>query len=103
MNEVEIAFKEYVDAFKQMETIDKRKEIIRNINEVTAMFDMLATESNMQLSYLKSNEVTELKDGYESEDDYLEALLVYIENAKSVLGQYLAKVNNEWVHKVLTF
>ena len=89
MNEVEIAFKEYVDAFKQMETIDKRKEIIRNINEVTAMFDMLATESNMQLSYLKSNEVTELKDGY------LEALLVYIENAKSILGQYLAKVNNE--------
>ena len=95
MNEVEIAFKEYVDAFKQMETIDKRKEIIRNINEVTAMFDMLATESNMQLAYLKSNEVTELKDGYESEDDYLEALLVYIENAKSILGQYLAKVNNE--------
>ena len=103
MNEVEIAFKEYVDAFKQMETIDKRKEIIRNINEVTAMSDMLATESNMQWSYLKSNEVTELKDGYESEDDYLEALLVYIENAKSILGQYLAKVNNEWVHKVLTF
>ena len=95
MNEVEIAFKEYVDAFKQMETIDNRKEIIRNINEVTAMFDMLAAESNMQLSYLKSKEVTDLKDGYESEDDYLEALLIYIENAKSVLGQYLTKVNNE--------
>lgn len=95
MNEVEIAFKEYVDAFKKMETIDKRKEIIRNINEVTAMFDMLATESNIQLSYLKSNEISELKDGYESEDDYLEALLVYIENAKSVLGQYLAKVDSK--------
>lgn len=50
MNEVEIAFKEYVDAFKKMETIDKRKEIIRNINEVTVMFDVLANESNMQLS-----------------------------------------------------
>lgn len=94
-NEVEFVFKEYVEAFKQMETNDKRKEIMRNINEVTAMFDMLATESNMQLSYLKSNEVTELKDGYESEDDYLEALLVYIENAKSVLGQYLVKLNND--------
>ena len=95
MNEVESAFKEYVDAFKQLETIDKRKEIIRNINEVTVMFDMLATESNMQLSYLKSNEVTELKGGYESEDDYLEALLVYIENAKSILGQYLVKLDSE--------
>ena len=27
MNEVEIAFKEYVDAFKKMETIDRRKEV----------------------------------------------------------------------------
>lgn len=95
MNEIEVAFKEYLDAFKQMETIDKRKEIIRNINEVTAIFDMLATESNIQLSYLKSKEVTELKEGYESEDDYLEALLVYIENAKSVLGQYFSKVDSE--------
>lgn len=95
MNEVEFAFKEYLDAFKQMETSDKRKEIIRNINEITAMFDILATESNIQLSYLKSNEVSELKDGYESEDDYLEALLVYIENAKSVLGEYFVKVDSE--------
>ena len=95
INDIEIAFKEYVEAFKQMEKIDKRKEIIHNINEITAIFDMLATESNIQLSYLKSKEVTKLKDGYETEDDYLEALLVYIENAKSVLGQYLTKINNE--------
>lgn len=95
MNEVEFAFKEYVEVFKQMELIDKRKEIIRNINEITAMFDMLANQSNMQLSYLKSKEITELKDGHETEDDYLEALLVYIENAKSVLGQYLIKVDSQ--------
>ena len=94
MNEIELAFKEYIDAFKQMEVSDKRKEIIRNINEITAVFDTLASESNIQLSYLKSNEVNGLKDGNESEDDYLEALLIYIENAKSVLGQYLAKIDN---------
>lgn len=95
MSEMEFAFKEYVDAFKQMETTDKRKEIIRSINEITAMFDILANECGVQLSYLKSNEVSDLKDGYESEDDYLEALLVYIENAKSVLGQYLVKIEKE--------
>ena len=95
MNEVEIAFKKYVDAFKQMETSDKRKEIIRNIKEITATFDMLATESNIQVTYLKSNEISELNDGFESEDDYLEALLVYIENAKSVFGEYLTKIMSE--------
>jgi len=95
VNEVEIAFKEYVAAFKQMETTDKRQEIIRAVNEITAMFDMLADQSNIQLSYLKSNEVSELRDGHESEDDYLEALLVYIENAKSILGEYLVKIMPE--------
>lgn len=92
MNEVELAFKEYVEAFKQMETSDKRKEIIRNINEITAMFDMIAEKASIQVSYLKSNEISELRDGTESEDDYLEALLVYIENAKSVLGECLTKI-----------
>ena len=95
MNELESSFKEYVDSFKQMEIKDKRKEIIRSINEITVMFDSLASESNIQLSYLKSVEVSDLKDGEESEDDYLEALLVYIENAKSILGQYLTYINND--------
>lgn len=95
INEVENAFKEYVEAFKQMQTSDKRKEIIRNINEITASFDALAEQANIQLSYLKSKEISDLNNGQESEDDYLEALLVYIENAKNVMGEYLAKVNNE--------
>ena len=95
MNELDITFKEYVEAFKQLDIIGKRKEIINRINEITAMFDMLATEANLPISYLKSSEVLELKDGTESEDDYLEALLVYIENAKTVLGQYLLNLVEE--------
>lgn len=95
MDDLEVAFKEYVSAFKQMEIPDKRKEIIRNINEISAVFDMLATESNIQLSYLRSNDISELKDGYKSEDDYLNALLVYVENAKTLIGQYFLKINND--------
>lgn len=95
MDDLEVAFKEYASAFKQMEIPDKRKEIIRNINEISAVFDMLATESNIQLSYLQSNDISELKDGYESEDDYLNALLVYVENAKTLIGQYFLKINND--------
>ena len=91
MNEVETAFKEYLNAFKQLTTPDKRQEIIRAINEITAMFDNLAQEDGLQLSYLKSKEILELKNGEETEDDYLEALLVYIENAKNVLGEYILK------------
>jgi hypothetical protein len=95
MNEIGDSFNEYLLAFKDLEIPDKRQEIIHAINEITASFDMLANESNIPLSYLRSREINDLKKGFESEDDYLEALLVYIENAKSVLGQYLAKISNE--------
>ena len=88
-DELNVAFKEYIEAFKQMEVSDKRQEIIRSVNEITDMFDQFSSEEGIQVSYLKSKEITELKEGYESEDDYLEGLLVYIENAKNVLGQYL--------------
>ena len=88
-DELNVAFKEYIEAFKQMEVADKRQEIIRSINEITDMFDQFSSQEGIQVSYLKSKEITELKEGYESEDDYLEGLLVYIENAKNVLGQYL--------------
>lgn len=95
MNEIEFAFKEYIDAFKAMEKVDKRKEIIRNINEITAIFNMIANESNMQLSQLKSNEFLNLEEEFETEDAYLEALLVCIENAKSVIGEYLVNIVGE--------
>ena len=91
-NELNNSFNEYLNAFKQLEIPDKRREIIHSINEITASFDMLASQANIPLNYLKSKEVSELKNGYESEDDYLEALLVYIENAKSVMGEYLNNI-----------
>ncbi|MBE6154320.1 MAG: hypothetical protein E7163_01925 [Firmicutes bacterium] len=93
MDEINTSFKEYIESFKQMSIPDKRLEIIHSINEITVMFDALAKNSNIELSYLKSNEVLDLKQGNESEDDYLEALLVYIENAKSMIGEYLIKKN----------
>ena len=94
-DELNSSFNEYLETFKQLNVPEKRMEIIRAVNEITASFDMLASEANVKLSHLKSKEIFDLKEGYESEDDYLEALLVYIENAKSVLGEYLLKMMNE--------
>lgn len=91
-DELNSTFKEYLEAFKQLNIADKRKDIIFAIKEMTAMFDTLASDAGIQVQYLKSKEITELNDGNETEDDYLEALLVYIENAKNILGEYLLSV-----------
>ena len=70
---------------------EKRKEMINNIKEMIAMIEQMATDEGIVLNYLRSREILDLDEGRESEDDYLEALLVYVENFKNILGQYLDK------------
>ncbi|MBR6690969.1 MAG: hypothetical protein IKL65_06520 [Bacilli bacterium] len=91
MNELNEAFFEYLTSFKELDVSDKRQEIIHSINEISALVSYWAEQENMPLSFLKSTETKDLNNGLESEDDFLEALLVYVENAKNLLGQYLGK------------
>lgn len=97
-SELRDSFNEYLKVFKQMDVASKRREIIFAINEITASFDSLAKQINVDVDYLSSKEISELKNGDESEDDYLEALLVYIENAKLILGQYLLKITENKIN-----
>lgn len=95
MNDLNNSFNQYLEVFKRLSIQEKRQDIIYAINEITASFASLAEDENVNIEYIKSKEINELNNGYETEDDYLEALLVYIENAKNVLGQYLLKTMSE--------
>ena len=89
MNELKEAFSEYLNEFKTLSISEKRTEIINSINEISALMNMYAEKEGKELEFLKSKEILDLNDGTESEDDFLEAVLVYIENAKNLMGQYL--------------
>ena len=82
-------FKVYIEKLKELDIADKRVELINSLKEITALIDTLAERENKNLYYLKSKEISEFNNGMESEDDFLEAMLVYIENSKNLLSQYL--------------
>ena len=87
--ELDVAFKDYIEKFKELDIKDKRVEVVNSLKEISGLIDALAESENKQLHYLKSKEISEFNNGLESEDDFLEALLVYSENAKNLLAQYL--------------
>ena len=89
MEDANILFSEYMDAFKELDISEKRIEIINSIKEVSALMVKLADDDGISLNYLNSKEILNFKNGGESEEEFLEALLVYIENFKEMLGQYL--------------
>lgn len=91
MEELNEAFGEYMEAYKALDIPSKRKEIINATKELIVVFEQLATKDNIELQYLRSREINDLKEENTTEDDFLEAELVYLEVAKNMIGQYLDK------------
>ena len=91
MEDLNLAFNEYVRCFKDLSTSGKRKEIVNSLKEFIAVIDYLASKENIKLNYLQNNEIKDLFDDKVSEDDFLEAVLVYIEVAKNLVGEYMDK------------
>ena len=93
MDELNIAFDKYIETFKELTINEKREELVRSIKELIAGFEKIAIIDNIELHYLKNREINDLKGENVSEDDFLEGTLVYIEVAKNLIGEYLAKKN----------
>lgn len=91
MKELNEAFNGYLNVFKTLETDEKRNEILTSIKEIIVIFEQLAKIDNIELEYLQNNEIIDIKSKDFTEDDFLEAELVYIETAKNIIGQYLEK------------
>lgn len=89
MEDANTLFTEYMDAFKELDISEKRIEIINSIKEVSALLVKLADDDRISLKCLNSKEILNFKNGRETEEEFLEALLVYIENFEEMLGQYL--------------
>lgn len=89
LEKMQQAFTEYIEAVKNLPLLDKKREVINSIKELISSIDLFAKNEGIELHYLTSKEVLDINNENMPEDDYTEALLVYIETAKSLIGEYL--------------
>lgn len=82
-------FEQVIENYKRMSIPDKRQENLKELKLMVAILEKLCVDYNIPYREIKSPEILDLDNGYESEDDYLEATFVYIEYLKEVLGGYL--------------
>ena len=94
MDDINVYFNHYIENFKKMNIVSKREEVLKSIQEFIVAIDHIASLDNINLSYLKSKEINDLKQEDVSEDDFLEAMLVYVEVAKNLIGEYLDKIHS---------
>lgn len=93
MTEKLTAFNDYINEYKKLNLLEKREEYITALKELIVLFEGFASIDNIKLEYLKNNEVLDLNKANVSEDDFLEAAMVYLEVSKDIIGQYLTAKN----------
>ena len=95
MEYLDQTFFDYIEEYKKLDINSKREELINSLKEMIAIIDMKAKSEEINLYYLKSKEILDLNSNNVSEDDFLEAALVYLETGKHLIGEYLDKKNND--------
>ena len=91
MDELNVQFNNYVEEFKKLDINSKRGEFIRLLKEFVVMLSVIAKNNGVEVSFLKNNEILDLQKENVSEDDFIEAALVYLENAKNIIGEFFEK------------
>ena len=91
MNELNVEFNKYIEEFKKLDTYSKREEFIRMLKEFVAILNTMASNEGIEVNFLKSQEILDLQKENVTEDDFIEACLVYLENAKNIIGEFLDK------------
>lgn len=86
-----MTFDEVLINYKNMSISDKKNANIEDLKFMIAFLEKICSDRNIEYRHIKSNEILDLNQGNESEDDYLEALYVYINVLKEMLGAYLNK------------
>ncbi|HIU39903.1 MAG TPA: hypothetical protein IAB68_01195 [Candidatus Aphodocola excrementigallinarum] len=89
MNQLDQAFDNYMQEVKKLDINGKRKELYDSLMNLGNTIVELAKNDGVELHYLKNREIEDLFNQNLSEDDYLEAMLVYFEMIKNMIGEYL--------------
>lgn len=82
-------FDECVEKFKLLELKDKRKICENDLKEIMAVLQQLNEVNNKKIKVLFNREITDMNKEECSEDDFVEAMFVYINSIKELLASYI--------------
>ena len=82
-------FDEYVETFKKLPLLKKKDLTIQEIKVLIALLCKLNKDLNVDDRILLNKEILDLQKDTQTEDDFVEAVFVYINIIKETLSNYL--------------
>ncbi len=85
-------FTSYMDEFVKLNIDQKNNEIIEKQKVILAFLLKFATERGIQFEFLKSKEITYIENNEGTNEDYVEAMMVYLQNIEELIGLILGSM-----------
>ncbi len=89
MQDKQQIFDKFMDEFVKLPIDVKNKEIIEKQKKIMAHLIKYSELNNIPYTFLKSKEITDITDDNGTNEDYLEAMMVYTENIEELIGNIL--------------
>ncbi len=86
-------FTDFMNEFVKLTIEQKNSEIIEKQKTILAYLIKYATENGIQYELLKSKEINDIDNNNGTNEDYLEAMMVYLQNIEELIG-LIIQTNN---------
>lgn len=86
-------FTDFMNEFVKLTIEQKNSEIIEKQKTILAYLIKYATENGIQYELLKSKEINDIDKNNSTNEDYLEAMMVYLQNIEELIG-LIIQTNN---------
>lgn len=85
-------FTSFMDEFVKLNVNQKNNEIIEKQKVILAFLLKFASERGIQFEFLKSKEIVDIEGNNGTNEDYLEAMMVYSQNIEELIGLILGNI-----------
>lgn len=92
MENKQAIFTSFMDEFVKLDINNKNNEIVEKLRIILLFLLDYAKKRGINYEFLKSREISDIEDGKGTNEDYLEAMMVYLHNIEELLGIILQYV-----------
>lgn len=92
MEDKQKVFSSFMDEFVKLDINQKNSEIVEKQKLILAFLIKFATEHGISFEFLRSKEISDIEGNNGTNEDYLEAMMVYTQNIEELIGIILGNI-----------
>ena len=82
-------FNEYIEKYKNLSLEEKKENVEKEFQELLTVMDALCKRYGKNPKILYNREIEDLKKSYATQDDFVEAMFVYVHSVKELFASLM--------------